>query len=49
MHSFALVGCGRVCRKHIEAIEAIPNARLAAVCDSDLARAETAAAGKVVG
>ncbi len=31
--NFALVGCGRISRKHIEAIQEITNANLIAVCD----------------
>jgi predicted dehydrogenase len=38
--NFALVGCGRISRKHVDAISRAPGARLAAVCDLDLARAK---------
>jgi len=31
--NFALLGCGRIARKHVDALRAIPGARLAAVCD----------------
>jgi len=40
-YRFALVGCGRISKKHLEAIEASENAELAAVCDIDLKRAES--------
>lgn len=36
---FALVGCGRIVKKHIEAIMQTENAELAAVCDSDMEQA----------
>ena len=32
-YRFALIGCGRIVRKHIEALKALPNAALVAVCD----------------
>ncbi len=35
----ALVGCGRIVRRHIEAIAANPGVELALVCDSDEAKA----------
>lgn len=38
MVNFAIVGCGHISKKHIEAIEKIENARLVAVCDSDPTR-----------
>jgi len=41
--NFALVGCGRVSRKHIDAIAGAENARLVAVCDSNLTRAQAVA------
>ncbi len=37
---FALVGCGRISRKHVDAIAKAPNARLVAVCDLKLERAK---------
>jgi UDP-N-acetyl-2-amino-2-deoxyglucuronate dehydrogenase len=37
---FALVGCGRISRKHVDAIGKAANAKLVAVCDLDLARAK---------
>lgn len=37
---FAIIGCGRISYRHIEAIQANPQAELAALCDLDLARAE---------
>ena len=40
-YRFALVGCGRISKKHLEAIEASENAELAAVCDIDPKRAES--------
>lgn len=40
---FALVGCGRVSRRHIDAIQAADGATLAAVCDLDESRARTLA------
>ncbi len=36
---FALLGCGRVSRKHVDAIASIPGARLVAACDVRLDRA----------
>jgi UDP-N-acetyl-2-amino-2-deoxyglucuronate dehydrogenase len=41
--NFALVGCGRISGKHIEAINDIKNASLVAVCDIDLEKAKIAA------
>jgi UDP-N-acetyl-2-amino-2-deoxyglucuronate dehydrogenase len=40
----ALVGCGRICRKHLEVIAALPELRLVGVCDLIAERAERAAA-----
>ena len=40
---FALVGCGRIAPKHIEALRAIEGAELAAVCDVQTVRAEKVA------
>lgn len=40
MHGLALVGCGRIAPKHVEAISASHRARLCAVCDIVPARAE---------
>ena len=40
---FALVGCGRISGKHIEAISEIENASLVAVCDIDIQKAKKAA------
>jgi UDP-N-acetyl-2-amino-2-deoxyglucuronate dehydrogenase len=37
---FAIVGCGRISYRHIEAIEANRNAQLAALCDLNPTRAE---------
>jgi len=39
MIKFAIVGCGRVVKKHIEAIGEIPEAKLVAVCDLDIEKA----------
>ena len=35
-YKFALIGCGRISYKHINAINAIENAELVAVCDSKI-------------
>ncbi|MEN1760780.1 Gfo/Idh/MocA family oxidoreductase [Anoxynatronum sibiricum] len=44
MIKFALIGCGRISKNHIEAIEKYQNrARIVAVCDTILQRAESAA------
>ena len=43
MIKFAIVGCGRVVKKHIEAIGEIPEAKLVAVCDLDIEKAGKAA------
>jgi predicted dehydrogenase len=40
---FALLGCGRIARKHVDAIARAPNARLVAVCDEKLERAKAIA------
>ncbi len=32
-YKFALIGCGRISHKHINAIKDIENAELVAVCD----------------
>jgi Predicted dehydrogenases and related proteins len=37
---FALLGCGRISRKHVDAITTAHNARLVAVCDSQKHRAQ---------
>jgi UDP-N-acetyl-2-amino-2-deoxyglucuronate dehydrogenase len=37
--NFALIGCGRIAGRHIEAIKACENANLTAVCDTDVERA----------
>ena len=44
MLNFALIGCGRVSSKHVEALKALPKARLVAVCDRDRSKAEKAVA-----
>ena len=38
--NFALVGCGRISKKHIEAIQEIPQANLVSVCDTNIKRAK---------
>lgn len=38
--SFALVGCGRISKKHIDALNELPNAELIAVCDTNFERAK---------
>ena len=43
MLNFALVGCGKVSRKHVDALTNLPNARLVAVCDEAAAIAEATA------
>jgi len=49
MHKFALVGCGRISKKHIDAIKEIENAELVSVCDLkiDFAKKASEAAGGV--
>ena len=42
-YKFALVGCGRISGKHIDAINEIENASLVAVCDIDINKAKTVA------
>ena len=44
MPRVAVIGCGSVSVVHFEAIKAIPDAELVAVCDSDAATLEAAAA-----
>jgi UDP-N-acetyl-2-amino-2-deoxyglucuronate dehydrogenase len=45
---FALIGCGRISSRHIEAIESCSDAQLSAVCDMDTKRAGVMATlGKV--
>src|SRR5579862_3382552 len=34
--NFCLIGCGRIASRHIEAIQACPDAKLIAVCDTDI-------------
>lgn len=41
--NFAILGCGRISRKHIDAIEKANGARLVAVCDTDAKRASSVA------
>ena len=43
-HRLALVGCGRISERHLEAIAALPALQLVAVCDEIMARAEAAGA-----
>ncbi|MFT9850455.1 Gfo/Idh/MocA family protein, partial [Aneurinibacillus sp. REN35] len=40
MVGFAVIGCGHIARKHIEAIEKTSNAQLIAVCDTNVERME---------
>lgn len=42
MIKFALIGCGRIVKKHIDALNEIPNAKLVAVCDLDVNKAKKA-------
>jgi UDP-N-acetyl-2-amino-2-deoxyglucuronate dehydrogenase len=44
VYGFALVGCGTIARTHVEAIAAVPRARLVAVCDVVEGRARQLAA-----
>lgn len=37
---FAIIGCGRIAYRHIEAIQSNPRAELVALCDLDIKRAE---------
>ncbi len=39
---FALVGCGRIVGKHIDAINELEDAEIVAVCDTDISRAKIA-------
>ena len=39
-YKFALVGCGRISGKHIDAINAIENTNITAVCDIDIEKAK---------
>ena len=41
IYKFALIGCGRISYKHINAINAIENAKLVTVCDIKKERAKT--------
>ena len=41
IYKFALIGCGRISYKHINAINIIENAKLVAVCDIKKERAKT--------
>jgi len=43
MLRFALIGCGRISRKHVSALSELPGARLVAVCDTIEERARAAA------
>lgn len=40
---FALVGCGRIVKKHLEALQEMEEAELVAVCDLDIEKAKMAA------
>lgn len=48
MIEFAVVGCGHIASKHIQAIQEVPGARLAALCDPDLGQLERAGQGLAV-
>src|SRR5215211_6688688 len=41
--NFALIGCGRIARKHVDAIANAADAKLVAVCDTDRQRASAIA------
>lgn len=45
MKNVALIGCGRITQRHIEAIATHPDLRVAVVCDMDESRAAEVAAG----
>lgn len=47
---FALIGCGRIAPKHLDALTsgAVPGGRLVAVCDTDLAKARAVGTKHVV-
>jgi predicted dehydrogenase len=42
MLNFAIIGCGRISKKHVELLgnNAVKNAQLAAVCDIDIKKAK---------
>ena len=40
---FAIIGCGRISKNHLDAIEHAPHAKLVAVCDIDESKAKEAA------
>ena len=44
MFNVAVVGCGQISRAHLTALAHVPNARVVALCDSDLDRARGVAA-----
>jgi predicted dehydrogenase len=41
--NFAIIGCGRICQKHLDALKDIPEAKLISVCDEVEGRAKEAA------
>lgn len=43
MKTIALVGCGRISKRHIEAIQTVPSLRIVQVCDSSREKAEQTA------
>jgi predicted dehydrogenase len=49
MIGYAIVGCGHIAKKHVAAIEAVPGAKLVAVCDTDEKRLQEFAVGDVKG
>ena len=40
MKKIAIVGCGRISKRHIEAIAACPNTEISIVCDINVERAK---------
>ena len=40
---FAIIGCGRISKNHLDAIEHAPHAKLVAVCDIDESKVQKAA------
>lgn len=46
---YGIIGCGHIAQKHVEAIQAVEGAHLAAVCDQDPARLKLFTGGEVDG
>ena len=42
---FALIGCGKITRKHVKVIPNLPDVKLLYACDTNMSRAEDTAAG----